>query len=82
MYGHDKMAIRKKALAGMLKKGPAGAGSVKPRQMMPLMEELDGMQDALADGNENEMEDGEQKQGAEFVQFMVSPKEKEMILSM
>ncbi len=75
--GGSKSDIRQKALAGMLKKGPMGPGAVKPKSMAPMMAELDGMQENASEGD-----DQEQMQGPEYMQFMVSPQEKDMILSM
>lgn len=78
MFGKDnKMDIRKKALVVMLKKGPMGPGAMK-KKMDPMMEELDAMHDNVSDMDEGEMD----QPGAEYMQFMVSPEEKDMILNM
>lgn len=79
MYGNQKMEMRKKALAGMLKKGPMGPGAVKHKSLEPISDEFDAMHESMESPEELAQE---QKMGAEYVQFMVSPKEKEMIISM
>lgn len=68
----NKMMIRKKAMDSMMKEGPAVEYKKKPQ---PMMDEMD-----LEVGGD-EMEDEQSPEEMGFVQFMVSPEEKQMILN-
>lgn len=80
----DKMMMRKKAMDMMMKSGPSMELRKKPARPQSLEESIDsgmeGMSGEELQDQPNEAEAGEAQQG--FIQFMVSPEEKEAILQM
>lgn len=75
----NKMDVRKKAMAAMMKEG-AGSSLMKKKPMIKMGAPAEGS--PQEESQESPEQEAQEEAGQGFEQMMVSPEEKEMILEM